>query len=151
MNEVLQFSTLSELELKTVYPIEKLAHEFADSLPIFLSHHGEYYQNFKLEKKSILIGFLISQVIFDEATLFNLAIHPDFKHQGFGTFLMLNWIELMRKKKVKTFFLEVRKSNIAAIALYQKLNFQTISIRKNYYPANNDMREDALVMQLSFK
>ena len=44
-------------------------------------------------------------------------------------------------------FLEVRPSNVAALALYARAGFETIGRRKGYYPAA-DGREDALVMRL---
>lgn len=151
MNELNMISVLGSDELEKAYKIEQSAHEFADSLPLFLSHQGDYYYNLKLEKNAQLIGFLISQVIFNEATLFNLAIDPNFQHQGFGSQLLTYWIDQMRLKKVTNFLLEVRKSNHSAIALYQKLGFKTVAIRKNYYPAHNNAQEDALIMQLLFE
>ena len=42
--------------------------------------------------------------------------------------------------------LEVRKSNLVAINLYQKLGFEIVGTRKKYY---SDNREDALIMTLS--
>ena len=49
--------------------------------------------------------------------------------------------------------LEVRPSNISALALYQKLGYEQIGIRKHYYPANPESgnREDAIVMAKSIK
>ena len=49
--------------------------------------------------------------------------------------------------------LEVRPSNAAAVALYQKIGYEQIGIRKNYYPADPQLgaREDALVMAKSIK
>ena len=49
--------------------------------------------------------------------------------------------------------LEVRPSNTAAVALYRKLGYEEIGVRKNYYPADPQLgtREDALVMAKSIK
>ena len=43
-------------------------------------------------------------------------------------------------------FLEVRESNTAAIALYEKSDFHQIDLRKNYYPNKNGTREHAIIM-----
>ena len=50
-------------------------------------------------------------------------------------------------------FLEVRASNISAIALYENIGFNEMSVRRNYYPANPKIfpsgREDAILMGLA--
>ena len=50
-----------------------------------------------------------------------------------------------RKNDMGSIFLEVRASNAAAIHLYDKLGFNEIGLRRDYYPAING-REDALVL-----
>ena len=45
-------------------------------------------------------------------------------------------------------FLEVRPSNDRARSLYETSGFETVGLRKRYYPSYNDSREDALVMRL---
>ena len=47
-------------------------------------------------------------------------------------------------------FLEVRKSNLTAISLYQKRGFKKLSIRKNYYKLDKS-REDAIVMSKNIR
>jgi ribosomal-protein-alanine N-acetyltransferase len=46
--------------------------------------------------------------------------------------------------------LEVRPSNVAAVALYEKMGFNEIGVRRNYYPAGEG-REDALLLALSLE
>ena len=57
------------------------------------------------------------------------------------------------QQKMPRIILEVRPTNEPALALYQKLGYEQIGIRKNYYPAStsNGQREDALVMSKSIK
>jgi ribosomal-protein-alanine N-acetyltransferase len=57
------------------------------------------------------------------------------------------------QQNIPRIILEVRPSNIAAVTLYQKLGYEQIGIRKNYYPADPQLgiREDALVMAKSIK
>ena len=57
----------------------------------------------------------------------------------------------LKKRDIKTLFLEVRKGNFAAIALYLSLGFEEISIRKNYYTKNSNqlsLKEDGIIMRL---
>jgi ribosomal-protein-alanine N-acetyltransferase len=56
-------------------------------------------------------------------------------------------IELARKK-ADSIFLEVRPSNKIAVSLYKKRGFNEIGVRKNYYPAVNGRREDAVMLAL---
>ena len=59
--------------------------------------------------------------------------------------MMESLIEEARDRKITSVFLEVRPSNSAAIALYRKLGFNELGIRKDYYPAKEG-REDALML-----
>lgn len=57
------------------------------------------------------------------------------------------------QQNIPRILLEVRPSNTSALSLYQKLGYEQIGLRKNYYPANEQTgaREDALVMAKSIK
>lgn len=90
-----------------------------------------------------LIAYIGMWVIFDEGHITNLAVHPAYRHQGVGKFLLINFIKAAREKKVKHLTLEVRRSNAVAQELYQKMGFVHMGVRKKYYLDNN---EDALIM-----
>jgi ribosomal-protein-alanine N-acetyltransferase len=62
--------------------------------------------------------------------------------------LLKHFMQLARRHSADIVMLEVRPSNIPAIRLYEKLGFNEIGIRQNYYPAL-DGREDALLLALS--
>ena len=90
-------------------------------------------------KNYIFLGYSINQKIvayinyykvLDEINIGNIAVLNDFRKQGIATEL-LNKVFLENKNS--TVFLEVRESNLPAINLYKSLNFEQISIRKNYY------------------
>ncbi|MFO7728654.1 MAG: ribosomal protein S18-alanine N-acetyltransferase [Desulfonatronovibrio sp.] len=81
----------------------------------------------------------------EEAEIINLGVHPECRKRGMATSLVRSAVELCRKAELKSIFLEVRPSNVAALNLYQRFGFKEMAIRKNYYPDN---MEDALVLQL---
>jgi ribosomal-protein-alanine N-acetyltransferase len=54
---------------------------------------------------------------------------------------------LANEHRAGIIFLEVRPSNLAAIALYETAGFRRVAVRRNYYPAREG-REDAVVMTL---
>jgi len=89
----------------------------------------------------------------DELHLLNITVAPELRKLGLGQRMMIAIEGVAAQQKIPRIILEVRPSNTAAIALYQKLGYEQIGIRKNYYPANSETgsREDALVMAKSIK
>ena len=91
------------------------------------------------------VGHVILSVAAGESHLLNVCVHPDFQGHGFGRILVEHVLERARAGKASTIFLEVRPSNVAACELYDKLGFNEVGIRENYYPSKVG-REDALVL-----
>jgi len=83
--------------------------------------------------------------IIDEGHITNLAVHPDYRGKGYGKMLIQSLISYSRGNGISAITLEVRKSNIPAITLYESFGFDRAGLRKNYYPNNN---EDAIIMWL---
>lgn len=100
-----------------------------------------------LEVDGELQGFLVAQPIGDEWELENLAIAADARRRGLGTRLLGELLDRARAAGANAIFLEVRESNHAARALYEKWAFVESGRRKNYY---RDPTEDALVFSFSF-
>jgi ribosomal-protein-alanine N-acetyltransferase len=69
------------------------------------------------------------------------------RFRGVGRQMMKLLLERSRQAGMGEVFLEVRPSNMHAIALYQSLGFVEVGRRKAYYQAA-DGREDALVLKL---
>ncbi len=79
----------------------------------------------------------------DGADITNVAVHPDFRRMGLGENILKYMIALASELGAKKMMLEVRESNKAARALYEKHGFEGIAIRKRYYADNG---EDAVIM-----
>jgi [ribosomal protein S18]-alanine N-acetyltransferase len=101
---------------------------------------ANYVVLFKDEK---LVGYAGIWLILDEGHITNVAVHPEYRTQGAGTRLMDALIEICHKRNIISMTLEVRKSNLAALKLYEKYNFVQKGIRKFYYADN---KEDAIIM-----
>lgn len=140
-------SPLTSHDLHAAFAIEKASHAFPWTESTFTSNQGERYLNLKLTCGDTLVAFAITQVVLDEATLFNIAVHPSHQRQGHGRYLLEQLIETLETRGITTLWLEVRASNANAIALYEQLGFNEVSLRRNYYPATNG-REDAVIMAL---
>lgn len=140
-------STLSTADLTKAWHIEKRAHAFPWSEQTLASNQGERYRNYQLSVDGEMAAFAITQVVLDEATLFNIAVDPAYQRRGLGRALLEHVIDEVEKLGVVTLWLEVRASNVAAIALYESVGFNEATIRRNYYPTT-DGREDAIIMAL---
>ncbi len=92
---------------------------------------------------SHLLGFLIARRMADEMEILNLAVAPTHRRRGVGRRLLEAAVDLGRARDAKQVFLEVRVSNAAAIAFYQRQGFVRSARRPHYYaqPA-----EDAWVL-----
>lgn len=90
-----------------------------------------------------LLGFACLWSIADEAHITILAVHPDYRRQGLGQALLVAMLQSAWSRELKWVTLEVRASNQAAIALYQRFGFQEAGRRKRYYQDNG---EDALIL-----
>lgn len=142
-----QISFLTSLDLATAWEIEQKSHVFPWSEKVFYSNQGEHYLNVKLMEGQKMAAFAICQQVLDEATLLNIAVAPAFRRNGYARALLSYLITELTARQVNQFWLEVRASNQAAIALYDQLGFNTVTIRHGYYPAYSG-REDAVVMAL---
>lgn len=100
-----------------------------------------YYIVARFGESAKVVGYGGIWIIFDEAHITTLAVHPNYRQAGVGTFLMDNLLEKALQNGAGKIFLEVRASNWHARKLYEKFNFKVIDNRKNYY-----FSEDALVM-----
>ena len=90
-----------------------------------------------------LIGIGCLWAILEEAHIIMLAIHPEFQGRGFGQALLWALLKSACDRQLERSTLEVRESNLAAVALYNKFGFKEAGRRKRYY---EDTGEDALVM-----
>ena len=93
-------------------------------------------------------GYLILMPVVDEMHLLNVTVAPAWQRQGLGRWLLRLATALTLVHGFGSLLLEVRPSNIGAIALYHRVGFAEIGRRKRYYPAENNTREDALVMRM---
>ena len=90
-----------------------------------------------------LVGYAGFWVAADEAQVMNVAVAPEYRGQGAGTQLFAALIESARERGCTAMTLEVRPSNVPALALYHHFGFQEAGRRKGYYTDNG---EDALIM-----
>jgi ribosomal-protein-alanine N-acetyltransferase len=90
-----------------------------------------------------LIGYLILSRYVDAWHVMNVAVAPAHRRQGVASALLERVFAETAADARRGYTLEVRVSNTAAIALYERFGFRSSGVRPGYY---TDNREDALIM-----
>ena len=80
-----------------------------------------------------LLGYIVWLKVVDVADILNLFVFPEHRKSGKATALLLATIDILKQTGIKTFYLEVKKSNKQAISVYEKVGFKVVREIKNYY------------------
>lgn len=142
---------MQQADVEGVMAIEQDVVDFPWTYSIFSDCIKVGYHCWVLEdEQEAVVGYGLLSIAAAEGHVLNLVIKPENQHQGLGRRMLMHLIEQAKKLNAKSVYLEVRRSNNIAYDLYIKTGFIAIGERKDYYPAI-DGREDALVLELSFK
>lgn len=95
-----------------------------------------------------LLGYFLLMHAPDESHLLNITLLPSAQGYGLGRVLIEQACTVARSLGSPAILLEVRPSNTHALAVYLHVGFVRIGVRKGYYPAAAQQREDAIVMKL---
>lgn len=98
------------------------------------------------ERDGQVIGYSVVVGAADEGELANIAVDPDCRRQGVSALLLSDLLATAERTGVMALFLEVRESNTAARALYERFGFGKVGRRRGYYQRPT---EDALVLRWS--
>lgn len=74
----------------------------------------------------------------DEAELLRIAVHPQARRRGLARQLLEAGLGELARRGIRRCFLEVRRHNLPARALYERLGFERVGLRKGYYPDGSD-------------
>jgi ribosomal-protein-alanine N-acetyltransferase len=91
-----------------------------------------------------VVGYVGSQSVLGESDMMNVAVHPDHRRKGIAEALVQALSDGLKQRGNVCLTLEVRASNDPAIALYEKLGFAQVGLRRNYY---RNPKEDALILR----
>jgi ribosomal-protein-alanine N-acetyltransferase len=136
MNEshVAQIAQLEKLCFSDAWSERSIASELTNKLSLWLvAVDGD-----------TVAGYIGSQTVLGWADMMNLCVAPDYRRQGIGEKLTAELERQLKENDVTCLTLEVRVSNIPAIALYEKLGFRQVGKRPRYY---EKPREDALILR----
>jgi ribosomal-protein-alanine N-acetyltransferase len=133
----------------TIYSHPWTRGNFRDSLN---SGYSAWVLEENTKNNRVLIGYALMMLVMDEVHLLNLSIAKHSQKKGLGRYLLEHMISNAKQYKAANMFLEVRPSNVSAIALYENMGFNEMAVRRGYYPADpktsENGREDAVLMGL---
>ena len=134
-----EVAELERICFSTPWSRNMLAEELDNYLSAFLV---------ALDDNDQVAGYAGLQAVLDEGYITNVAVRPDCRKQGVAGKLLQVFLDFAQANHLAFLTLEVRPSNTAAVALYEKHGFQEAGRRKNYYEAP---QEDALLLTKEFR
>jgi ribosomal-protein-alanine N-acetyltransferase len=135
-------------DIDAVHAIENAAYSFPWSRGNFTdSLAAGYLAEVLVEDGGGIVGYFLALVGVDELHLLNITVAPAWQGQGHGQALLAVVQQHGRAQGLASLWLEVRQSNDRARALYRRVGFAEVGLRRGYYPAAVQ-REDAVVMSL---
>ncbi len=140
------FEALAPAHLDAVLQVEQRAYAHPWSRGNFTDTLASGYEAQLLLAGDTLLGYFVAMKGVDEVHLLNITVAPEHQRQGWAH-VMLDALALWAKGQgAEWLWLEVRVSNLRAMAVYEAQGFRRVGQRKSYYPSGSGQREDAMVM-----
>jgi ribosomal-protein-alanine N-acetyltransferase len=133
-------------DVELIASVERDVCEFPWTVGNFSDSLTAGYSAWVFRYGPVLLGYAVVMMVLDEAHLLNIGVHRDWQGRGHGRRLLAHVEGLARRGGANAMFLEVRPSNLPAVALYRSTGYVQIGVRRHYYPAHRG-REDALVLR----
>jgi len=145
----LYFYRMQAADISDVLAIENDVYPFPWTRGNFLDSINSGYETWILRNGAgVLNGYFLLMPAVDDAHLLNITVHRDLQGYGIGMLLLNKAKAITLDRKLNALLLEVRPSNTRAEKIYERYGFTRVGVRKGYYPAPNNQREDAIVMKL---
>ena len=138
---------MTPADLPAVAAVERTAYAFPWSEGIFRDCLRVGYLCRVADVDGEIVAYGVVAMGAGEAHILNLCVRSDLRGRSIGRQMLMLLLERSRQAGMTDTFLEVRPSNLHAIALYQSVGFVQVGLRKGYYQAEGG-REDALVLKL---
>jgi [ribosomal protein S18]-alanine N-acetyltransferase len=145
---LVRFRAMTPGDLPSVAAVERASYPFPWSEGIFRDCLRVGYLCRVAELDGEIVAYGVVAMGAGEAHILNLCVRGDLRGRSIGRQMLLLLLERSRQAGMEAVFLEVRPSNPHAIALYQSVGFVQVGLRKGYYQAPDNGREDALVLKL---
>ncbi len=143
--DAVRIAPLLRRHLRTVVQIEEANYPQPWTSTVFLSEISQRRSRRYTVATigPLLVGFSGLMVVEEDGHITTLTVDPAWHRRGIGTVLLLDQARAAPTLGVRHLTLEVRVSNTAAQALYQRFGFAPVGVRPNYYAETG---EDAIIM-----
>ena len=145
---LVRFRAMTPGDLAGVAAVERASYQFPWSEGIFRDCLRVGYLCRVADLDGEIVAYGVVAMGAGEAHILNLCVRGDLRGRSIGRQMLMLLLERSRQAGMEAVFLEVRPSNPHAIALYQSVGFAQVGLRKGYYQAPDNGREDALVLKL---
>jgi [ribosomal protein S18]-alanine N-acetyltransferase len=143
-----RFEPMVPERLDELLAVEQRAYPHPWTRGNFLDALKSGYQSQLLMAGDELLGYFVAMKGVDEVHLLNITVAPAYQRQGWARVMLDALATWSRGQGAQWLWLEVRQGNARAITVYENYGFRRVGVRKNYYPADQHQREDAVVMSL---
>lgn len=142
----LRFRPITIADLDEIMAIERASYPFPWSSNFFRQElQVACARSVLVELHGTILGYVLFWLLPGAVDIHNVAVHLDYRRRGIASMLLERVISEARDHGAVRVLLEVRKSNLPAQSLYQRIGFIVTGVRKGYYSDNG---EDALAMTL---
>ena len=144
---MIEINRVTDSDVEAISRLEKVI--FSDSWGmngLSESLHQKHVVMLGSRVEDVLVGYLIFYFSMDEGEIARIAVDESYRRQGVAGKLFSELVNICEEKQISKVFLEVRKSNLAAIEFYKKHGFAEDGVRKNFY---TKPVEDAVLMSVA--
>ena len=135
---------MKDSDLEQVLAIESVSFPVPWTREHFIGElEARYSFPYVAEADEYIVGYVCMMSLFEEAQILDIAVDPLRRGHGIARMLLDHAISVAREQGAEVLALEVRSSNVAAIALYELCGFVRTGLRQKYYEG----RDDAVLME----
>ena len=110
-----------------------------------LENESAYFYVAKLNGEAV--GYIGMHCAADECYIANVGVLKKYRNMGVGSALVKYAADTAQRMNMSFISLEVRPSNTTAVRIYERLGFERVGLRKNFY---SDPKEDGAIMTMRF-
>lgn len=148
--EFITYKDMSEVDSTCLFFIKELDTHFFPQPWTEIMWQGALDENhfidiLKIDNQVIGFAFFNLNRVDSFAHLYKILIHPEHRSRHLGSLLFSHAMDELKSMGLKDFFLEVEEFNHSAQAVYKKIGFNALHLKKHFYSDGSN----ALIMTMS--